>query len=90
MTEQELEKVIHDYIMTLYKACYNGVLKVTKIGSSYRMSIAVPSYMHPTTISGDFSTDQQFLDYICSELKTRNYMRVYFYKVNRTKDISDK
>lgn len=83
MTEQELEQAIHDYIVTLYKAHYIGYLKVEKLDSGYKFSIGLPSYMFPTTIAGDYASDQDFLDFIFEELRIRNYMRVYFYKTHR-------
>lgn len=99
MTELELEQAILDFIKTNYEANYTGYLKVEKFpstfagfagnpndnpGPGYRMSIGIPHYLFPTTIACDFETDEDFLNYIYSELKTRNYMRVYFYKVIRT------
>lgn len=95
MEEQELEQAILDFIRINYEAEYTGYLKVEKFPSSfpsyfenpgpgYRLTIGVPSYMFPTTISCDFTTDEEFLDYVYNEFKTRNYMRVDFYKVVRT------
>jgi hypothetical protein len=82
MNEQELEQEILDYIKNLYKADFIGKIEVTK--NPYSLLLGIPSYMHPTLLSGDFSDDTTFLEYIYKELKTRNYMRVYFYKVTRT------
>jgi len=84
MDERELEQAIRDYIMDLYKACYIGWLRVEKLNPGYKMSIGIPSYMYPTTTAGDWETDEDFLNYIFEDLRTRNYMRVWFYKVYRT------
>lgn len=84
MTEEELIQKILDYIKTLYSAEYTGELTVLKSNPGYVMSIAIPSYMFPTVIMCDFETDDEFLNYIYEELRIRNYMRVYFYQVNRT------
>lgn len=84
MTEIELAQAIRDYITTLYKACYIGWLQVEKLYPGYKMSIGIPSYMFPTTIAGDWETDESFLNDIYEELRIRNYMRVYFYEVHRT------
>ena len=84
MTEIELTQAIRDYIQTLYKACFIGWLKVEKLYPGYKLSIGIPSYMFPTTIAGDWETDEEFLNYIYEEFRTRNYMRVYFYQVHRT------
>lgn len=89
MTETELEQAIRDYIVTLYKACYIGWLKVEKFNPGYRLSLGIPSYMFPTTVAGDWATDADFLNYVYEDLRVRNYMRVYFYKVYRTTGSSD-
>lgn len=83
MTEAELEQAIRDYIMTWYKATYTGLLQVTKEDNLYMFILGVPHYMFPTTIACNFDTDEAFLDFIYSELRTRNYMRQFYYKVNR-------
>jgi len=84
MTEIELEQAILDYITTLYKACFIGWLKVEKLNPGYKMSIGIPSYMFPTTVAGDWETDEDFLNFVYEDLRIRNYMRVWFYKVHRT------
>lgn len=84
MTEIELEQTIRDYIMTLYKACFIGWLQVEKLNPGYKLSIGIPSYMFPTTIAGDWATDEDFLNFVFEDLRIRNYMRVYFYKTHRT------
>lgn len=89
MTEQELELKIRDYIKTLYNAEYNGILTVTKTENIYRFSIAIPSYMTLTSLAMETESEQEFLDYIYEELRTRNYVRVYFYKVTRTEDLTE-
>jgi hypothetical protein len=88
MNEAELAQAILDYIKTEYKAEYTGSIKVTKDKGIYSFIIGVPSYMFPTLLSGDFETDEDFLDYIKEELRIRNYMRVYFYEVKREPYIS--
>ena len=83
MSEQELVQKILDYIMTLYKAEYTGSISVTRSDNSYIFRIGVPSYLCPTAISGDFESDDDFLQYIYEELRIRNYMRLYIYKVTK-------
>lgn len=91
MEEAELEQVISDYLTTLYNCTYNGLLEVTKQsldeGWLYTLSLGIPSYMCKTTISGEFQSDIEFIDYIKEEIRTRNYVKVYFYKVNRTEEL---
>ena len=86
MSEQELEQEILDYIKTTYKAEYTGLLKVKKSGTSYMFIMGLPSYMIPTTIAYDAVDDNDFLQFIYEELRTRNYMRLDIYKVHRTND----
>lgn len=84
MDELELAQAIRDYIMSLYNADYVGYLVVNKLNPGYKLTIGIPSYMFPTTIAGDFETDEAFLDYVFEDLRQRNYMRIDFYKVVRT------
>lgn len=83
MNEQELAQEIRDYIKSLYNADYIGYLEVEKLNPGYKMSIGIPSYMFPTVLAGDFETDEEFLDYIFEDLRTRNYLRQDYYKVIR-------
>jgi len=89
MTELELAQAILDYIKTTYNAIYIGYLKVEKLNPGYKMSIGLPSYMYPTTIACDLGTDEQFLNFIFEELRTRNYIRQDYYKVVRLRDGED-
>ena len=84
MEEHELEQLILDYIRTIYSAEYTGYLKVIKSDGVYTLRLGIPSYMAWTQIAGEFTNDDDFLNYIYKELRERNYMKVYFYKVNRT------
>lgn len=88
MEELELEQKILDYIKTIYNAEYIGLLKVKKLNPGYQLTIGLPSYMFPTTISSDHTTDEDFLNYIYEEVRVRNYLRVEFYKVIREKNDS--
>lgn len=86
MSEQELVQKIRDYIKTWYNAEYTGLLKVIKDPPRYTWAIGLPSYMMPTTISIDCETDDEFLDYVYSEIRSRNYIRLEIYKVLRNMD----
>lgn len=83
MERTELVQMILDYIKSLYKAEYKGSINVTQNGTTYRLNVGLPSYMNPTSIAYDANSDEEFMDFIKEELRTRNYMRVYFYQVNR-------
>ena len=84
MNRPELVHEILDYIRKVYKAEYVGYIEVTEENSIYVLCIGIPNYMMPTTISGEFENDQDFLNYVYEELRKSNYMRVYFYEVTRT------
>lgn len=86
MERPELVQTILDYIKNLYKAEYKGSINVTQDGTTYRLNIGLPSYMNPSSIVYDANSDEEFLDFIKEELRVRNYMRVYFYQVNRLKE----
>ena len=42
--------------------------------------------MCPTTFAIDCETDDEFLEYVYSELRSRNYIRLWIYKVLRQND----
>lgn len=84
MQEQELENLIRDYMKTLYSAEYTGLLRVEKLNPGYKFILGIPSYMVQTSFAIDCETDQEFLDYVYAELRSRNYIRQEVYKVLRT------
>lgn len=84
MQIEELENTIRDYIKTLYKATYNKRLEVKYESNVYSLILGIPDDVMPTTISLQTDDPQEFLKYIYEELKTRNYMKIYFYQVRRT------
>ena len=86
MQEQELIAKIRDYIKSIYSAEYVGYLNVEKLNPGYKFSIGIPSYMCPTTFAIDCETDDEFLEYVYSELRSRNYIRLWIYKVLRQND----
>ena len=87
MHRPELVKEIRDYMRELYKAEYVGhPLEVTELDSIYTFIIGIPSYMQPTTIACEAASDEEFMVFIKEELRIKNYMRLYFYKVVREKD----
>lgn len=86
MKRSDLVQKILDYIKTTYKAVYKGYVDVDQDNKQYIFTIGLPSYMSPTHITGEFESDEQFLDYIFEELRTRNYMRIDYYKAIKTND----
>lgn len=72
--------------MEIYSAEYTGLLRVEKLTTGYKFTIGIPSYMVPTTLATNCETDEEFLNYIYSELRSRNYIRLDIYKVHREND----
>jgi hypothetical protein len=83
MQVPELEEKILDYITTLYSAEYIGLIEVYRDETQYKLILGIPSYMTQTGIMCDADSDDEFLDYIYEELRTRNYVRKETYKVTR-------
>lgn len=86
LSTTQLENLIKDYIKFWYGAEYTGYLSVIKRNPGYTFAIGIPSYMVKTTINCDYETDEEFLNYIYNEIRSRNYIRLDIYKVLRTKD----
>lgn len=86
MQRLDLAEMILDYIKQLYKAEYVGLLEVHQDNDMYTLHIGMPSYMMQTTISYQTDSDSKFLNFVKEELRTRNYMRLDIYKVNRKND----
>lgn len=80
---EELVHKIRDYIRNIYKAEYKNRLEVKFENGIYTLLLGVPNDLIPTTISLQTNDPQEFLDFIYEELRTRNYMRTYFYQVRR-------
>lgn len=80
---EELIQKIRDYIRNKYKAEYKNRLEVKFENGIYTLLLGVPNDLIPTTISLQTNDPQEFLDFIYEELRTRNYMRTYFYQVRR-------
>ena len=81
MKRADLEAMILDYMKNLYKASYIGFIEVIQKDDEYSLTLGIPSYMTLTSISMQSDKDEDFLSYIYEELRTRNYIRNYFYKV---------
>ena len=86
MSNKDLETKIHDLIRKLYKAKYNGTLEVTNKNGIYVLKLGVPTPELATQISLQTDSEEEFLEYLEKELKDRDYMRVYYYKVKRTEN----
>ena len=81
MERPDLVNKILDYIKTTYNANYVGYISVVQTDTKYVFKIGMPSYMVPTSITYQTDDEDEFLNYIYEELRTRNYMRLVIYKV---------
>lgn len=84
MQRLELVEEILDYMRELYKADYIGLIRVEQNDTEYKFTLGVPCYMIPTVIITTAESDEDFLDFIHEELRTRNYMKIDKYQVIRT------
>lgn len=85
---EELENKIRDCIISLYSATYNRRLEVLLKNGIYTLVLGIPDDLIPTSISLQTDDPQEFIDFICEELRTRNYMRIYFYQVRRKDNLT--
>lgn len=83
MRREDLEQRIHDFFHKEYEASYNGRMEITQEGSIYSFLLGVPSYMAPTHISMETESDEDFMKFLEQELKSRNYVRVHFYRIKK-------
>lgn len=99
MQRPDLVQQILDYIETLYKAKYVGLIEVEQLNDidpvtqetqvSYKFKLGVPAYMIPTVTIINVDNDDAFLDFIYEDLRVRNYMKIDKYKVIRTENIRE-
>ena len=68
----------------VYQAKYTGYIKVEYLNPGYKLILGIPSYMIQTSFAINCETEEEFLEYVYSELRSRNYIRQEFYKVTRT------
>ena len=79
----QLEDLIRDFIRYWYEAEYMGLIRVEKLNPGYECILGIPSYMAQTSLAIDCDTDEEFLNYVFAELRSRNYVRQDVYKVLR-------
>lgn len=81
MTEQELEQVIHEYLMDIYKMKYIGKLKVEKlVPFGYQISLGMNTPECPCIIYAELK-DWEFLRFLKEELKQRKLDMVSYGKL---------
>lgn len=78
MTESELEQVILENIMDIYKMEYIGKLKVTKLNpKGYEIKLGMNTPEAPFIIYGELE-DEQFLKFLKEELRNRKLDTVFY------------
>lgn len=84
MTEQELEQVIQEYLLDIYKAKYTGKLKVKKLFPfGYQVSLGMNTPECPYIIYAELK-DKEFLKFLREELRQRKLDMVFYGKLLKT------
>lgn len=84
MTEQELEQVIQEYLLDIYKAKYIGKLKVEKLSPfGYQVSLGMNTPECPYIIYAELK-DKEFLKFLREELRQRKFDMVFYGKLFKT------
>lgn len=84
MTVQDLEQVIQEYFLDIYKKKYIGKMEIQKldpIGYSIKLGMDHPA--QPTTIYAELE-DKAFLKFLKQELKDRRFNLIYYGKLQMT------
>lgn len=83
MTEQELERVILEYLEDIYKAKYIGKLKVTKlIPFGYQVSLGMNTPECPQIIYAELK-DKEFLKFLREELRNKKLNMAFYGKLQK-------
>lgn len=84
MTEQELEQVIQEYLLDIYKAKYTGKLTVKKLFPfGYQVSLGMNTPECPYIIYAELK-DKEFLKFLREELRQRKLDIVFYGKLSKT------
>lgn len=84
MTVQELEQVIHDYIMDIYNMCYVGKLEIIKLDPiGYCIKFGKDTPDQPLVIYAEME-DNKFLKFLKQELKDMRLNLIYYGKLMLT------
>lgn len=82
MTEIELEQVIRDYFLDIYKKEYKGEIHIQKlnpIGFSIKLELSMRN--KPLTIYAELE-DKSFLKFLKQELKDKRFNLIYYGKLD--------
>lgn len=84
MTTTELEQVIRDYILDIYKKEYTGKINVQKldpVGYYIHLGMSMPE--RPLVIYAELE-DREFLKFLKKELKDKRLNLIYYGKLQLT------
>ena len=82
MTRTELEQVIRDYILDIYKKEYKGniyIKKLNPVGYSIQLELSMSN--KPITIYAELE-DKPFLKFLKQELKDKRFNLIYYGKLD--------
>lgn len=81
MTVQDLEQVIHEYILDIYHKKYIGKLEIRKLDpKGYCIKLGMDTPYQPITIYAELE-DEKFLKFLKQELKDRRFNLTYYGKL---------
>lgn len=78
MSNSELEQVIREYFLDIYKAEYTGKIWIEKLEPyGYQVKLGMQTPESPLIIYAELK-DKDFLKFIRQEIKERNLIKVYY------------
>ena len=81
MTRTELEQVIRDYILDIYKKEYKGNIYIKKLNPvGYSIQLELSMRNKPITIYAELE-DKPFLKFLKQELKDKRFNLIYYGKL---------
>ena len=84
MTITELEQVIQDYFLDIYKKKYVGRLNIQKLNPvGYCIKFGMDRPFNPLVIYAELE-DKEFLKFLRDELKTKRFNLIYYGELNLT------
>lgn len=78
MTTSELEQVIREYILNIYKKYYIGKIKIKKLNPGYCIYLDMGNPDAPLVICG-WLEDDKFLKFLKEDLRNRSFYANAYY-----------
>lgn len=82
MTTLELEQVIREYFLDIYKKEYIGKITIDKLPIGYKVSLGLATPEKPMVIYAELP-DDKFLKFFRQELRTKRFNLVYYGELNK-------